>query len=54
LGINLLELGSLSSLFLSSTDAAIISHLVSISANFPLKIEEPAVSDKKMGDTIDS
>jgi hypothetical protein len=46
--------GSLSSEFLSSTEAAIISHLVSISDSFPLKIGEPAVRAKNIGDRTDS
>lgn len=54
LGMWFFELGSLSSEFLSSTEAAIISHLVSMSANFPLKIGEPAVRARKRGDNIDN
>lgn len=37
------------SLVLSSTDADIASHLVSVSANFPLKIGEAAVRAKNKG-----
>lgn len=54
LGIYYLDFGFLSSEFLSSTEAAIMSHLVSMSANFPLKMGEPAVKAKNIGDKIDN
>ncbi len=42
----------LSSAFLQSSEAEIISHLVSTFANFPLNIGLPAVKAKRIGDNI--
>jgi len=53
-GIYFLFYGSLSSLFLQSTEAAIVSHLVSVFTNVPLKIGDVADIDKNKGDKIDS
>jgi len=53
-GIYFLFYGSLSSLFLQSTEAAIVSHLVSVFTNVPLKIGDAADIDKNKGDKIDS
>lgn len=54
LGIYYLEFTSRSALLLSSTAPAIISHLVSISASLPLNMDDPAVNDKNIGETIDN
>lgn len=48
----LIEEGSLSSFVLQSTDYAIISHLVSIEASFPLNIGEDEVKARNKGDII--